>query len=162
MRLFRIAYWAGPSFEGLFSWYTRQDSVTFGDPETSSLQTSLQEKISLRIATGNSHLRPLSVDSVQILNRPMKKPVIRPTLSLVHPAGFEPTTSCTANRRSIQLSYGCANEKIIPVLRCFCQSLEAHPAANAVHNVLFVVLVRQILGQSLSNPVFVGRIVMNS
>ena len=35
-----------------------EDSVTFRDPETSSLKTSFQEKISLRNATGISHLRP--------------------------------------------------------------------------------------------------------
>jgi hypothetical protein len=53
-----------------------QDLVTFRDPETSSLKTSFQEKISLRTATGSSHLQPLAkVDRVQALqNRPMKKP----------------------------------------------------------------------------------------
>lgn len=42
-----------------FTWGERWGSVTFCDPETSRLATSCHRKISLRIATGNPHPRPL-------------------------------------------------------------------------------------------------------
>ena len=41
-----------------------RDSVTSGDPTTSSLKTSFQEKIAVQTATGSSPLRP-QVSNIQ-------------------------------------------------------------------------------------------------
>ena len=38
-----------------------------------------------------------------------KADLFRSALSMVNPAGVEPATSCTANKRSIHLSYGSRN-----------------------------------------------------
>ena len=69
-----------------------QDLVTFRDPGTTSLKTSFQELMPLRMFTEHSHLGPRR-SQIQILAQAKKKR--RPNgcrFFLVAGAGFEPAT----------------------------------------------------------------------
>ena len=55
-----------------FKWLGIGDSITFGDPVATSLQTSLQEWTPLRNATGISHLLPLLGRRFVTCSRPTK------------------------------------------------------------------------------------------
>ena len=64
--------------------------VTFRDPETTSLKTSFQELISLRTATGSSHLQASGFDLGHI-HAKQKEPDIAGSFCLVRMKGLEPS-----------------------------------------------------------------------
>ncbi len=83
-----------------------EDSVTFRDPEKTSLKTSFQEFVSLRNAKKHYSPPTHSVRS-QIrqssLSRPLKKPAQRRTFLMVGDRGLEPPTSRSQTARASQL-----------------------------------------------------------
>ncbi len=60
-----------------------ENSVTFRDPVATSLKTSFQELSPLRIATGNSHLRPSSVRESSLSRTKKKTPSFDEALFLL-------------------------------------------------------------------------------
>lgn len=71
----------------LLNWWARRDLVTFRDPAITSLKTSFQELLALRIATGNSH--PFGFK--HFLTHQFKNQPYRLVPKLVGKEGLEPS-----------------------------------------------------------------------
>ena len=54
------------SFDWYLFWCGLRDSPTYGGPETSSLKTSFQEKVSLRNADWHFSLSPSEVENLKV------------------------------------------------------------------------------------------------